>query len=349
MAVTIRDVALRAGSSVAAVSAVLHNAGKGNIRVGEATRARILAAASELGYVANPVARSLATGRNMALGVLLPYVSTLIYQNQYCSRLLGGITDELARNGYDLFLHTSMGDNWHLGNPGKLPDPRIDGVILAAPMLGNPILERCLQVGFPCVPVDYPPDRGAAYTVNADDFEGGRLATQHLIDLGHRRIVHFQGPLDIASAWLRAAGFRAAMEAAQLPLTDASCVAAGYTLRAGYAAANQLLRHPEAERPTAIFASNDLCAEGAINALKDAGKRVPEEYSVVGYDDSPSAERVEPSLTTVHYPVYTAGVLAASMLISLVEKRPIETKHAILPVELKVRASTAPAPGLGPV
>jgi LacI family transcriptional regulator len=281
----------------------------------------------------------------MALGVLLPYVSTLIYQNQYCSRLLGGITDELARNGYDLFLHTSLGDNWHLADPGKVPDARVDGLILAAPPIGNPLLERCLQVGFPCIPVDYPPDRGAAYTVNADDFEGGRLATQHLIELGHRRIVHLQGPPEIASAALREAGFRAAMEAAGLPLSESSVVPSGFRIRDGHAAANQLLRRPLSEQPTAIFAANDLCAEGAIRVLLDAGRRVPADFSVVGYDDSPSAERVEPALTSVHAPVYTEGVLAASMLIALVEKRPVEVKHAILPVDLKVRASTGRAPG----
>jgi len=281
----------------------------------------------------------------MALGVLLPYVSTLIYQNQYCSRLLGGITDELARKGYDLFLHTSMGDNWHLADTGKIPDPRIDGVILAVPELDSPILERCLRVGFPCVPVDYPPDRGATYTVNADDFEGGRLATQHLIELGHRNIVHFQGPDEIASAWLRASGFRSAMTAAGLPYSDASCIPAGFKLKGGYAAMSQLLRRPAAEQPTAIFAANDLCAEGVVRALRDAGRQVPEEFSVVGYDDSPSAELVEPALTSVHAPVYTEGVVAASMLIALVEKRPVETKHAILPVDLKIRASTAPPPG----
>lgn len=342
MAVTIRDVALRAGTSVAAVSAVLHNAGKGKIRVGEATRARILTAAKELGYVANPIARSLATKRNVVLGVLLPYVSTLIYQNEYCSRLLGGITQELARSGYDLFLHTSMGDQWHLADPARIPDPRIDGLILAVPTLESAILDRCLQVNFPCVPVDYPPDRGASYTVNSDDFTGGRLATQHLIELGHRRIVHFQGPPDIASASLRAAGFHAAMEAAQLPVSAASCIPVGFTVRAGYAAMERLLQLPPAEQPTAIFAANDLCATGALRAIVDSGRRVPADFSVVGYDDNPSSGHLDPALTTVHIPVYSLGVLAASMVIALVESRSIETPHTIVPVHLKVRGSTAP-------
>lgn len=342
MAVTIRDVALRAGTSVAAVSAVLHRTGKGNIRVGEVTRARILEAARELGYVVNPVARSLATGRNGMIGLQLPYVSTLIYHNPFCEQFLAGVTDELVRSRYDLLLHTSLGDAWQRVDPDRLQDPRIDGLVFAAPRLDTEVVGRCWAAKFPCIPVDYPADRDSPYSVNPDNFEGGRLATQHLIDLGHRRIVHFQGTPELNSAAPRAQGYRAAMERAGLPVTKYSILPSGYSTQEGYDTMQTLLQHRRPEMPTAVFTANDLCASGALRALREAGLRVPGDLSLVGFDDSPFAERLDPPLTTVHAPIYTMGVLATEMLISVVEKREIEKPHVVLPVKLRIRASTAP-------
>jgi LacI family transcriptional regulator len=318
----------------------LHKTGKGNIRVGEATRARILEAARELGYVANPVARSLSTGRNGAVGVLLPYVSTLIYHNPFCEQLLSGVTDELVRSRCDLLLHTSLGDAWQHAEIDRIRDPRVDGIVFAVPRLDSDLVSACWSSGFPCIPVDYPPDRDSPYSINPDNVEGARLATQHLLDLGHRRIVHFHGMPEIYSAGLRAQGFRAALERAGLPVTNHSIVPSGYGTQDGYHAMQSVLQRPRAEWPTAVVACNDLCANGALRALAEAGLRVPDDMSLVGFDDSPFAEGLNPPLTTVHVPTYTMGVLASEMLLAVVERREIERPHLILPVKLRVRAST---------
>jgi DNA-binding LacI/PurR family transcriptional regulator len=341
MAITIRDVAQRAGTSTAAVSAVLHGTGKGNIRVGEATRARILAAARDLGFVVNPLARSLATGRTGILGVIFPFLSTLIYQNPFCIQLLGGITEELIRSGYDLLLNTSIGDAWADVDPARLIDPRVDGLIVVAPPVAQPLVPLCLERRFPCVPVIYPRVQELLCTVNVDDFEGGKLAGAHLIELGHRRICHLAGPDEIASSKPRAAGFRAAMLESNLAFEEDWIIPAGFDWKDGHAAAMRILERPAGERPTAIFAANDLCADGVLRALRETGHSVPHDFSVVGFDDTGFATRTNPPLTTIHAPIYTMGILAANLAISQIEKRPIETRHPVLPVSLTIRDSTA--------
>lgn len=130
------------------------------------------------------------------------------------------------------------------------------------------------------------------------------------------------------------------MERAGLPVTDQSIVPSGYGTQDGYNAMQSLLKRPRAEWPTAIVASNDICASGALRALAEASLRVPEDMSLVGFDDSPFAEGLNPPLTTVHAPIYTMGVLAAEMLLAVVERREIERPHLMLPVKLRVRAST---------
>ncbi|MCC2667610.1 MAG: transcriptional regulator, LacI family, partial [Armatimonadetes bacterium] len=334
MAVTLRDVAQRAGISAAAVSAVLHGTGKGNIRVSEATRARILAAAQEMGFVVNPIARSLVTGKTQVLGLLLPFVSTLIYQNPFCVQLLSGVTDELVRSGYDLLLHTSIGDDWNGIDSSRLLDPRVDGLVVAVPTQDNPLVQRCVAAEFPCVPVVYPGDGSRLCTVNADDYEGGRLAGEHLVALGHRRIVCLAGQPEFSSSAPRVAGFRAALEAGGVPFDPSSVVQSRFGRKAGYACTQELLRLPAGQRPTAIFAANDLCAAGVYQALHEAGVSVPHDMSVVGFDDTSFAERLSPPLTSVHVPIYTMGIMAAALVIAQIQKTEIENRHPVLPVSL---------------
>jgi len=344
MAITLRDVAQRAGTSTAAVSAVLHGTGKGSIRVGETTRARILAAARALGFIANPLARSLATGRTGILGVIFPFLSTLIYQNPFCIQLLGGITEELIRSGYDLLLNTSIGDEWAEVDPSRLIDPRVDGLIVVAPPIHQALVPLCLSREFPCVPVIYPRQVEALCTVNCDDFEGGRLAGAHLAELGHRRIMHLAGPAEIASSEPRAAGFRLAMLEAGLPFDETWVMPSGFDWKDGFDATNRILQIPAADRPTAIFAGNDLCADGVLRALREQGLSAPRDMAVVGFDDTGFATRTLPPLTSVHAPVFTMGILAATLAISQIEKRTIDARHPVLPVSLTVRDSTvAPA------
>ncbi len=343
MAVTIRDVAKLAGTSTAAVSAVLSGSSRTNIRVSEVTRARIIAAARELGFTPNPLARGLVTGKTRVLGAVFPYLSTLIYQNPFCMKVLSGVTEELIRQRYNLMFHTALGDDWTRADPNALLDRRVDGLLLFAPPLGSPLIERCLESRFPAVAIVHPANPQGLPSVNAEDYTGGKLAAEHLLALGHRRLAHFTGDPHGAASVPRRLGFTETLEQAGVAIRPEWVIEAGFDWKDGYAAAERLFALPRDQRPTAVFAANDLCASGLLRYAREHGIQVPEEVAVVGFDDTWFAERTDPPLTSIHVPLYTMGILAADLLISLIEGREIKQRHATLPVALKVRASTVGA------
>jgi len=344
MAATLRDVARQAGTSVAAVSAVLNSSGQNNIRVGQATRERILAVASALGYAPNPLARSLVTGKTGVLGLVFPYMGAYMDRNPFCIQVMSGVFEEVVRRRYNLMLPTAIGEDWNTVDANMLLDPRVDGLILVIPVPGSPVIARCQQERFPYVALVYEPLAEDVYAVNADDFTGGRIATEHLISLGHRRIAHLIGRPGVASTEPRKRGYLAALEAAGLEADPVWLVPAGYDWKEGYAAMQNLLALPPAQRPTAIFAANDLCAEGALRALREQNLRVPDDVALVGYDDTWFATVTQPSLTSVHMPLYSMGVLASQMLIALAEGREPEERQPVLPVSLTIRESCGASP-----
>lgn len=341
MAVTIRDVAKRAGTSTAAVSAVLSGSSRTNIRVGEVTRARIIAAARELGFRPNPLARGLVTGKTRVFGAVFPYLSTLIYQNPFCMKVLAGVTEEVIRQRYNLMFHTALGDDWTRTDPNAFLDRRVEGLLLFAPPVGSPLIERCRETGFPAVALVHTTDPEELCTVNVEDSEGGKLAAEHLLALGHRRLAHFTGNADIASSEPRRRGFLETVESAGVETRPEWIIEAGFDWKDGYRAAAALFALPREQRPTAVFAANDLCASGLLRYTREQGIRVPEDLAVVGFDDTWFAEQTDPPLTSVHAPLYTMGILAAGLLINQVEGKEIQNRHPTLPVTLSVRASTA--------
>lgn len=341
MASTIRDVAKRAGTSAAAVSAVFNGHGRHNIRVGAATRARILATAAELEFAPNPIARSLATRRTGVLGLVFPYSGAFIDHNPFCDRVLSGVLEEAVRQGYNLMLHTAAGREAEAIEPSSLTDPRVDGLILVVPDIGSPVIEHCLRAEFPYVGLVTGPGRDATCAVNADDFAGGRLATEHLIRLGHRRIAHLVGDANIGSSEPRCKGYLAAVEAAGIAPDPQLVVPAGFSVPDGYAAMTRLLAQPHS--PTAVFATSDLCAEGALRALRDQGLLVPEGVAVVGYDDTWFAAATQPPLTSIHMPIYDMAALAVRKLIARVEPGETPVGESVLPVTLTIRQSCGAA------
>src|SRR5579884_67095 len=339
---TLRDVAKRAGASVSAVSEVLNGKGRHTIRVGQATRERIWAVAKELGYTPNPIARSLVTRKTGVLGLVFPYSGAFIDRNPFCTQVMSGVFEEVVRERYNLMLHTALGDDWSTVEESALLDPRVDGLLLVLPSPHSPVIARCLREGFPCVAIVYEPDSDDVYTVNADEFTGGRLATEHLLELGHWRIAHLVGTPGIATTEPRKQGYLAALAAAGIQADPALLVPAGFDWQNGYEAIRTLLERPSSQHPTAIFAANDLCAEGAMHALRERGLRVPEDMALVGYDDTWFATMTHPPLTSVYMPIYEMGVLAAQMLIALVEGGELADRQPVLPVRLSVRESSGP-------
>lgn len=336
---TIRDVAKIAGTSVSAVSAVLNGGGRQSIRVGEATRERIRAAAVELGYKTNHVARSLVTGRSGAMGLVFPYSSAFIEDNPFSSAVLSGVMAGAVAARWNLMLHTATGDDWNAADSGDLIDPRVDGLLLVLPTPHSPLVARCRRERFPCVALIYAPETPDICAVNADDFTGGRIAAEHLIALGHRRIAHLEGTPTVATSAPRREGYLSALRAAGIEPDPSLIIRADFVRSGGYDALNEFLSRPASDVPTAVFAANDLSAQGALDAIHERNLRVPEDIALIGYDDSWLATLTRPTLTSVKMPIYDMSVRATETLIALIEGREILQRQPILPVSLIIRDS----------
>jgi LacI family transcriptional regulator len=337
MAVTIRDVAKLAGTSVTAVSATLNGSTGGTIRVSQATKERIYASAAQLGYVSNPIAKSLATGKTKVLGLMLPYADAFVDQNPFCNQVMSGIMREVVHQHYNLMLYTATSGAYQ-DRAAMLVDSRIEGLLLVMPPDDSPVFAKCKKRGIPYVSILQSP-RTDAWTVNSDDYTGGRIAAQHLIGLGHKRIAHLAGSPDVSTTEPRCRGFRDAMDEAGVEVLEELIVQSGFDWRIGLASTEALLQRGTRQMPTAIFAANDLCAEGAIRAIRAIGLSVPDDIAVVGYDDTWFATLTQPPLTTVHMPIDEMGELAARMLIARLEGDLSVDPQPTLPVSLTVRQS----------
>ncbi|MFF0910802.1 LacI family DNA-binding transcriptional regulator [Microbacterium enclense] len=327
----IDDVAHRAGVSTATVSRALSGRGPVSAR----TRERVVAAADELGYVVSAAASSLATGRTRAIGVVVPFLDRWFF-----STVLAGISDGLVRHGYDITLYsvTSDRDERRRVFGDNLRRRRIDAVITIALDLDAEESALVRGLGIPVVSIGGP--NPLLTTLTVDDRAVGRVATTHLLDLGHRRIAHIGADLasDASVPALRRRGFDEVMRDA----ADAEprFEPADFTIEGGSAAATRLLAGPT--RPTAVFAASDEMAIGAILAAREAGLRVPEDVSVIGVDGHELGRWF--GLTTVDQFARGQGGRAAEAVLAEIDGAEPERRRGTLPFELHDRGSTAPAP-----
>lgn len=329
--ITIFDVAREAGVSYSTVSRVVNNKG-----VSADKRERVVKAMADLGYVANLQARSLAGGRTNIIGLLVHGLNV-----SYFGEIVRGIDDELGLRNYDLMLYTThrrkLRESAYVT---RLTRNLVDGLLLVLPRNTETYIEMLRQRHFPHVLVD---DRGVNFSapaVGATNQRGGYDATRYLLDLGHRRIGFITGDMTLGSAVERLEGYRLALTEAGLAV-DPQLIAEGDFMQPkGYSAATQLLRLPQ--RPTAIFASNDVSAFGAMEAARVLGLRIPDDCSIIGFDDIPQASQVHPPLTTVRQPLAEMGRAAAQLLLTYIEQPDAPIQRIELPTELIIRESCRP-------
>jgi LacI family transcriptional regulator len=326
---TIGDVADRAGVSIATVSRVV------NERYGVATdtAARVRAAIDELGYESNLIARSMRSQRTDIIGVMVSGIEP------FSSELLKGIAGELQDSGLALIVYSggmSGEEGWERRYLSRLSNTLADGTILVTPTVVD------VDASHPIVAVDPHVGGSAIPTVASQNYEGAIAATEHLIGLGHRRIGFLGGRPDLESARKREAGYRAALEAAGIPFDPELIQVGGYTEETAQRPAQALLGLPE--RPTAIFASNDLSAIQVLRTARERDIRVPDELALVGFDNIPESALTEPPLTTVDQSIQAQGREAVRILIGLINEpsRASEPAHVLLPTQLIVRRSCGP-------
>jgi LacI family transcriptional regulator len=330
---TIRDVARRAGVSPATVSRVLSRSAH---PVSERGRRRVLAAAQQLAYIPNLLARSLLTHQTAALGVLIPDVS-----NPYYAAVLRGIEDAAGPGGRAVILCDTD------RNPDKqrlylraLMERRVDGLIIAGGSFGRAEID-IIGESLPLVMIGR--HQARIPSVRIDNVHAGALATGHLVSLGHRRIAHMAGPSVSLTAADRLKGYRRALEGASIaPEPDLEVEVGFAPARAGEAV--RALFETQAV-PTAVVAANDQVAIGVIRALHELHLTVPGDVSVVGFDDTPVASYIVPSLTTVAVPTHELGRTAVALLTAMLDGR--RAASVILPCDLRVRESTSAPRGRG--
>jgi len=332
---TIRDVAQRAGVSKGAVSFALN----GRPGVADETRARILRAADELGWRPSASARALSKSRASAVGLVLARPPAQVGDDPYFGQLLAGMEEVLAAQGYALVMSIVPDADTELVTYERLvSDQRIDGAVLTDPRADDPRYPLLLELGVPAVVVGDPVWSCPHPYVAADERPAVMQAVRHLIDFGHRRIGHVSGPLHIAHAAVRERAWRDAMADAGLPCGDS--VDGRFSAAGGTLATQRLL--DAAERPTAIVYANDLMAIAGIGVARERGLRVPEDMSVIGYDDISLARHIDPPLTTIRQDPVAAGRITAARLLALLNGTP-PSRGSLPEPTLVLRASTAPA------
>ncbi|SMB78931.1 LacI family DNA-binding transcriptional regulator [Deinococcus hopiensis] len=330
--VTLADVAAQAGVSRMTVSKVVNK----QPGISDSTRQRVLQVIDELGYTAHPSARALAGGRTDTLGVVVPSIGP-----QYISEVVRGADLVAYEAGLDLLISTTQEDTAHeRQNVGRLSRGLVDGLLMVLPRSLDRYAATLKQSGVPVVIIAAANTTMPFPLVDADHYRGARLAVAHLLELGHRRIGFIAGRADTTASLERLRGYREGLLTAGLPF-DAALIRPGeYTQPGGFQAAQALLDLPE--RPTAIFAANDVSAFGAVEAVKDRGLRVPHDVSVIGFDDIPQAGQVHPALTTVRQPLVDMGAAGTRQLLNLLQGVGSVSDRLVLPTELVIRASTSP-------
>ena len=334
MSPTLEEVARLAGVSRSTVSRVIND--QPNVR--PATREHVRQAILESGYRPHAVARSLVTQRTNIIGIAVQESVSTLFTDPFFAPLLRGATAACNEHKYQLMLSlfpARSGQREVYQNVFR--NGYLDGVVVASTSFDSPLIHQLLQDGIPTVSVGRHRDPRVHY-VDVDNLGGARMAVEHLIKLGHTRIGTIAGRLDMAHSHQRLAGYKRALLAHGLDVTEELICEGDYTESSGMTCMRQLLR----ANPTAVFAASDAMAIGALKVLREACIQVPDDMALVGFDNIPIAGVIQPPLTTVRQPIEQLGAVAVDYLVTLLE-RPHEVDRAmqklVLPTELAVRRS----------
>lgn len=334
---TLEAVASLAGVSRATVSRVVN----GSPNVGAEVRRSVERAILELDYVPNRAARSLATGRTGSVGVVISEPTARLFSDPFFPRLLRGMNGVLSARDIQLVLLMPEAEDAERTG-AYVAAGHVDGVVMVSLHAKDPLLSSLAASTTPLVLVGRPPGGVTASFVDVDNRQGAKSAVEHLISAGRRVVATIAGPSDMPVGTDRLAGYRDATAEAGLP-NDGRLIAHGdFTQESGSVAMTRLL----AARPNidAVFAASDLMAVGALSALVAAGRRVPADVAIVGYDDSPVAMSTSPQLTSVHQPIEEMGLEAARLLLDAIDERDRPKRRVILATDLVKRASSSGRP-----
>ena len=333
MPVTIRDVAEKVGRSITTVSRALNDYED----VSKSTRELIKKTALEMGYQPNSIAQQLRKQRTDTLGLILPTFGPR-FSDPFFSEFLAGVGNTAAKYGFDLLVATrSPGEEELDAYRKNIQSRRVDGFIIVRTRRDDARISLLQTHNYPFSVFGRTAENNAFPLVDEDSGLGMEMVISHLAEKGHRRIAFIAAPQDLKFAHARSEGFMQAMEKFKLPIIRELMEEGDLTQRAGNKAAKRLLNLPQ--KPTAIVASNDLMAIGALSAAHDLGVVVGKELALTGFDDIPWAMNTHPTLTTVHQPIYEIGSMVTNMLINKITGKFFESP-VILEPKLIIRQSS---------
>lgn len=331
---TAQNVADLAGVSRTTVSFVLNNVP--GMRIGQDTRQRVLDAARQLNYHPDATARRMVRGRTSIIGFVLRQTPDQVFADRFLPQVLHGLSKAASAQGYHILIEPippDSSDNYL----NLIRERHVDGIVLSGPRFDDEDLLRAHLADSPVVLMGQLPGTDVPF-VDVDNVSGAAKITQHLIGLGHRRIAFISNaPLAYTAGAHRLSGYRQALEAAGLPCDDELIRYGDFSPASGESAMREILRLPD--RPTAVFVASDTVALGAIRALRAAGLSIPHDMALVGFDDAPLSEFIEPPLTTMRLPAFGLGWGAADLLIRRINREDIRQPAILLETELVVRKS----------
>ncbi len=336
--VTIHDVARLAAVSPKTVSNVVNR----RKLVSPETRERVERAIAALGYQPNAAARRLVTGRSGVIGLLISDITNPAYPE-----MVERVVMRAKERGYSVIVCNTQSDSEHVADYIELLiQQSVDGAVMTTASRFSDAAQRLNDRDIPVVLANRTIENGRVDYIGADNFRGGYLATQHLIKLGHQRIAHVAGTPDASTSLSRSAGYRSALEKANLAFQEDLLVGGDYSRAGGYAAARKLMALEQP--PTAVFAANDVTALGVMDGLADAGRRIPEDVAVVGFDDIAFASLRSIGLTTIHTGYVDIAQEALDLLLYKIahkdEPASPEVICRIYPVHLVVRRTCGADP-----
>ncbi|AWS44341.1 LacI family DNA-binding transcriptional regulator [Streptosporangium sp. 'caverna'] len=332
---TLKDVANEAGVHPATASRALNP--ETRHLVNDETAQRVHRVADSLGYQPNPIARSLKTARSSSIGLVIPDLTNPLFPP-----IVRGVEDVLGGVGYNAWIvNTDNDPARETAAVESLQNRSVEGFVFATARLHHPLLERLAAIGTPTVLVNRRLAMSDIPSVTGDDAGGVAMAMRHLVELGHRKIVHLAGPQDLSTGVNRLRAFRQALEDHGLENSPSRLkLCSAWAEAAGAKAVTELL--DDGVEFTAVLAGNDLLALGCYDALAERGLSCPDDVSVVGFNDMPFVDKLSPPLTTVRIPHYEVGAEAAHLLLERLRAPSRSARSILLPLTLVNRKSTAP-------
>lgn len=336
MAVTIKDVARKADVAPSTVSRVIAD----SPRISERTKKRVRKVMEELGYHPNLIARSLANRSTKAIGIVMPSSASKSFQNPFFPEVIRGISSFAHTKEYSLYMSTGETEQEILEGVKKMVQgQRVDGIVLLYSRINDPVITYLLELDFPFVLVGKPYQDGDKFTyVDNDNYGAGREVTNYLLSVGHERIAFIAGNRRLMVTEERLLGYQDALKLHDIPFCEKYIKFMDFNMEDGKVAVNELMNL--SVKPTAIVVTDDLIALGVLSYLDKMNVKVPQDVSVVSFNNVILAEMSTPPLTSVDVNIYSLGSEAANALIELVEKKRYTPKNILIPYKVVYRGTS---------